>query len=73
MKKVFFLLLILSILVFISSKARTDKKSQLSNLILKNIECLATPESPSPRCYGIGSVDCPYEYSNVIIYYNEEI
>ena len=42
------------------------EKTELSDLLLKNVEALADNEYDSPtRCYGSGSVDCPYSEHNV--------
>lgn len=72
MKKIFYLLLA-SVLIFISVKNVSTNNKQISNLILKNIECLATPENSKPNCEGIGSVDCPNHYNKVYFIYYAEI
>lgn len=35
------------------------EKNTFNNLVLQNIECLATPENPVIECHGLGSLDCP--------------
>ncbi len=49
---------LLIITVFIYSNS---KKEGMNNLLLENIEALADEEYDSTaKCYGRGSVDCPY-------------
>ncbi len=72
MKKIFYLLLA-SVLIFISAKNVSTNNKQISNLILKNIECLATPENPKPNCEGVGSLDCPNHYVKVRFRYYADI
>lgn len=45
-----------------------NKNGHITELMLKNIECLATPENPNVRCFGRGSVDCP-NYDDPVLYY----
>lgn len=70
MKKVFSLISILFIMtsgsVLFYSK---NKKEQINELFLKNIECLATPENPVVTCFHQGSVDCPGHNVKVLIYW----
>ena len=37
------------------------KNEQINDLLLLNIECLATPEDSNIWCTGVGSLDCPVE------------
>lgn len=47
---------------------RSNKNNHIPELILQNIECLATPEDPNIKCIGRGTVDCP-NYDKQVIYY----
>ena len=69
MKKTFYLFLFIATLAFVSVKAGLNKNRQTADLLLKNIECLATPENGYVRCFGIGSVECPIFYDKVYVYY----
>lgn len=69
MKKTFYLFLFIATLAFASVKAGLNKNRQAADLLLKNIECLATPESSGFECYGLGSVDCPRIYDKVYVYF----
>lgn len=42
--------------------------TEMSSLLLENVEALATPESSGAICMGSGSVDCP-EYHTKVEYY----
>lgn len=68
MKKIVYLILA-SALIFINAKNVSTNEKEISDLILKNIECLATPEISRPNCEGIGSLDCPNHHSKVYILY----
>jgi hypothetical protein len=46
-------------------------KQNTSSVYLENIECLATGESTSNKCIGIGNLDCPISKEKVVIYFNE--
>jgi len=46
-----------------------NKSSHVTELMLKNIECLATPENPNIECYYSGTVDCPARDIQVIYYW----
>lgn len=58
-KNVYVSVLIGLVMLILVSINRGKKASQINDLLLKNIECLATPENPNVRCYGTGSLDCP--------------
>ncbi len=45
-----------------------NKNSNVTKLILTNIECLATSENPNINCVGRGSVDCPKNNHQVLFY-----
>lgn len=60
-----FLLAVVFSLYRISLK---NKNSHITELMLKNIECLATPESPSVDCYYSGTLDCP-RHTKPVLYY----
>lgn len=70
MKKVFYLISVLFIITYgfflFNSK---NKKEQINELLLRNIECLATPENPLVTCFCKGSVDCPGHNIKVLIYW----
>lgn len=68
MKKTIYLFLFIAMLAFVSIKAGLNKNRQTADLLLKNIECLATPEIPGLECYGYGSVDCPATQIKVYLY-----
>lgn len=68
MKKTVSLFLFIAMLAFVSIKAGLNKNRQTADLLLKNIECLATPENGPVRCIGIGSVDCPATEVKVYFY-----
>lgn len=44
--------------IFYGREANRNNKLH-SAILLNNIEALATPENPTARCFGTGSVDCP--------------
>ena len=69
MKKTFYLFLFIATLAFVSVKAGLNKNRQAADLLLKNIECLATPENGYVKCLGIGSVDCPVIQVKVYYYF----
>lgn len=69
MKKYIPISLLVLAAVFTLYKANfKNKSSHVTELMLKNIECLATPENPNIRCFGRGSVDCPKD-DNQVLYY----
>lgn len=72
MKKMIYLVLAFT-LIFINVKNTSANKKQISDLILKNIECLATPENSGTHCEGRGSIDCPIYYNKVYIVLYAEI
>ena len=44
------------------------KNNRIPELILQNIECLATSENPNTHCFGRGTVDCPINNDQVVFY-----
>jgi len=54
--------------LFISFKTLVRNK-QMSEILLINIECLATPEQPEINCFHFGSVDCPMNNIKVLYYW----
>ena len=47
-----------------------NEELEMSSLMLENAEALATDEVSGPiRCYGIGSVDCPFNHTKVDFVY----
>ncbi|MDD4532637.1 MAG: NVEALA domain-containing protein [Bacilli bacterium] len=63
-----FILVIFSILIFNGIKQKADS-NHLTELMLNNIECLATPENLNIFCFGCGSVDCPKD-ERLVLYYS---
>lgn len=61
--------IILIVLVTLSNMNIKTKGSPLTELMLKNIECLATPENPNVNCYLRGTVDCPKNNTQVLLYF----
>ena len=41
----------------------------MSPLFLENVEALARGESEGGYCFGIGTVDCPFNHTKVDTYY----
>ncbi len=72
MKKISYLLFVLA-LIFSNIKYVLTNNKQICDLTLKNIECLATPEYPTPNCEGVGSLDCPNHYIKVRFRYYADI
>lgn len=69
MKKITLGSILLLIVTFTIYKAKIQAESSyLTELMLNNIECLATSESLNVRCFGYGSVDCPKDGSLVLYY-----
>jgi hypothetical protein len=69
MKKYLFVLAVISVVIVALSNMNIKSKSNhLTELMLENIECLASPENPDIECYYIGTVDCP-GYNIQVIYY----
>ena len=52
--------------ILIDNKFKENKL--INDLLLINIECLATPENDNVRSNGFGSVDCPINNIKVIYY-----
>lgn len=52
---------VIAMCVFVSKQ----KKDVADSLTLMNIEALASGESSNARCYGTGSVDCPFDHLKV--------
>ncbi|WP_294067106.1 NVEALA domain-containing protein [Proteiniphilum sp. UBA1028] len=55
-----------TLLIFSKSKV---KNQYISEILLSNIECLATSENPNINCFGLGSVDCPKSEVKVLLYF----
>jgi hypothetical protein len=68
MKKNVYVIIILIVFISIFTRINSSKKTFLNKLVLKNIECLASSESPGVNCVGIGSLDCPVYNTKVILY-----
>lgn len=55
-----------AIAVSLSLLSRMESSSSMSDLLLQNVEALATNETPvNTDCYGVGSVDCPINSTKV--------
>lgn len=65
MKKYLIICTIIFILITGFGSMSLSQKKQINNLLLQNIECLATPENLDIECIGIGSLDCPGEIFKV--------
>lgn len=69
MKKYLYTTIIALAVLFLSLKTNTwDKEKQINEMLLMNIECLATPEDSNVSCYFSGSVDCPKNDNQVMFY-----
>lgn len=66
MKRILSATIIALILISTSLFIDLKKKKHISDILLKNIECLATSEEPGIGCYYYGSLDCPNEKIKVL-------
>lgn len=48
---------------------KKQSSSKVSSLFLENVEALAYEESGGRYCFGIGTVDCPFNHTKVDTYY----
>lgn len=71
MRKILSIILLVLVIAIASIKIGANKNEQMSDLLLRNIECLATPEDYEPNCWGHGTIDCPSTYDKVYVYFNE--
>lgn len=72
MMKKYSIILIAIFIAFFALKSFFSRENVFVNdLFLQNIECLAIPENPQPKCLGIGSLDCPraQEYKVKFIFF----
>lgn len=66
-KKILFISLFLVTAITVTFQINLEK-SNLENLMLENIEALASGEwNTTPRCVGSGSVDCPANHVKVYL------
>ena len=57
------------LLMMVPTITRLRETGNVDDLLLKNIECLATPEVPPVDCIGVGTLDCPGYDIKVIFYW----
>ena len=67
-KNITIFILGLSVILMLNGIRQKVNSNHLTDLMLNNIECLATPENPNIFCFGYGSVDCPKDGSLVLYY-----
>ncbi|RGN35877.1 NVEALA domain-containing protein [Bacteroides oleiciplenus] len=48
---------------------KSQSSSEVSSLLLENVEALARGENDGVYCFGIGTVDCPLNNTKVDSYY----
>ena len=48
---------------------KSQPSLEVSPLFLENVEALARGESEGGYCFGIGTVDCPFNHTKVDTYY----
>ena len=48
---------------------KSQSSSEVSSLLLENVEALAHDEAGSRYCFGVGTVDCPFNNTKVDSYY----
>lgn len=48
---------------------KSQSSSEVSSLLLENVEALAHDETGGRYCFGIGTVDCPLNNTKVDSYY----
>lgn len=46
-----------------------ENNSNLTDMMLLNIECLATPENSPVKCYYSGTIDCPVHKDPALYYW----
>lgn len=64
-KKVLLISLFLAVIIVASFQTNSEKR-ELQNLMLENIDALASDEwGGAPLCVGSGSVDCPINHVKV--------
>jgi|GEM_PF-7123425 hypothetical protein len=68
-KSMYVFITVLAIMAITLGVSNHDRNNQIHELMLKNIECLATPENPTVRCYFSGTVDCPKDVKPVLYYW----
>lgn len=68
-KYIFSSIFILSVIFTLYKMNLKNKNSHITGLMLKNIECLATPENTSTHCFGYGTVDCPKNKEQSLFYF----
>lgn len=71
MKNIFRREMLIAIAIAFVVGIYTSKKhssTEMSSLLLENIEALADGEGDYIRCFGVGSVDCPINHIKVFSY-----
>lgn len=64
------LVIVLIVVVIVSGYiVKSQPSSEVSPLLLENVEALAYEESGGRYCFGIGTVDCPFNHTKVDTYY----
>ena len=48
---------------------KKQSSSKVSSLFIENVEALARGEYDEGYCFGIGTVDCPFNHTKVDTYY----
>lgn len=61
--------LFLSISGILYGLKQSEKNRDLTDIMLLNIECLATPENSPVECYYSGTIDCPVHNKPVLYYW----
>jgi len=64
-KMKFVFIAIVAIFVIAAWSMVNNRPASINSLLLDNIEALAEGEVSDGHCWGIGSVDCPYNESKV--------
>ena len=59
----------LVIVLIVVAIVKSQPSLEVSPLFLENVEALARGESEGGYCFGIGTVDCPFNHTKVDTYY----
>lgn len=64
------LVIVLIVVAIVSGYiVKSQPSLEVSPLFLENVEALARGESEGGYCFGIGTVDCPFNHTKVDTYY----